>query len=96
MIRLEFDGKCKKCYHADLKLIECGMETIHSSKTLWSVRCIHDDVAVEMREMERQRQLTIEELKAQIEELKLKIAELRGERQGLMYALKCKGVNIDE
>lgn len=42
------------------------------------------------------KQALLESLKAQIEELKLKRAELEGEKQGLLYALKCKGVIIDE
>lgn len=48
MIRLEFTDKCKGCYYAKLELIECGMETMHSGKTLWSVRCIHEDACKRM------------------------------------------------
>ena len=51
MIRLEFDGKCKDCYNADLELEHFNQLNMYEGvKKIWSVHCIHENACDHMED----------------------------------------------
>ncbi len=45
MVKLEFTGYCKDCLLAELALDRVDLDScFYEPNTLWSVRCIHEDI----------------------------------------------------